>query len=363
MCAINQGLEVCEEVNFQMKRTGYIGVSLLLIIALAASALPGFGQQLQLKTKPEYDSYMAFYNEKDPVKKAPFGEKFIADFKESDYIPTAHQLLIVAYTDAKNWAKVIETADRAVALPNASNNLKLFSYVNAMSAAQNMNNLDKLISYGDKALAIDPAQLNALLSVSSAVLLKLPADEAGKKTSLDKSEDLAKKALAGIEAMAAKDPATKPQLVPVEGTVHVTLGQVAYYRPDYMKSIQEFEAAIQRTPKDDVAHFYLGLDYQALAAQASRQYADAVNEENKAKAAKAEQSVIDELAARTAGLGGDVQKYRDRAIEELAIATALNGPSSAQAKEALTKLWKTKNNDDVSGLEDFIAKKKQSLGD
>jgi hypothetical protein len=363
MCANNQGLEVCEEVNFQMKRTGYIGVSLLLIIALAASALPGFGQQLQLKTKPEYDGYMAFYNEKDPVKKAPLGEKFITDFKESDYIPTAHQLLIAAYSDAKNWAKVMETADRAVALPNASNNLKVFSYVNAMNAAQNTNNIDKVIGYGDKALAIDPTQLNALLSVSSAVLLKLPDNEAGKKASLDKSEDLAKKALAGIEGMAAKgDAATKAQLVPVEGTVHTTLGQIAYYRPDYMKSIQEFEAAIQKTPKDDVAHFYLGLDYQALAAQASRQYAAAVDEENKAKSAKAEQPVIDELAAKTAGLGGDVQKYRDKAIEELAIATALNGPSSAQAKETLTKLWKTKNNDDVSGLEDFINQQKSKVG-
>jgi hypothetical protein len=125
-----------------------------------------------------------------------------------------------------------------------------------------------------------------------------------------------------------------------------------------MKSIQEYELAIQRTPKDDVAHFYLGLDYQALAAQASRDYQAAVNAENAAKAARAEQPAIDELAAKREGLAEDVRKARDKAIEEFAIATAIGGQVGAQAKDALTKLWTAKN-ENTNGLEEFIAQKKQ----
>src|SRR5438132_7567001 len=111
-----------------MKRTGYLGLSLFLLLALVVSALPGFGQDKsqdkpkQAKTRPEYDAYIAFYSEKDPVKKAPLGEKFIADFKESDYIPDAHMGIIGAYTAAKNWPKVIERAEKALAWSGADNN-------------------------------------------------------------------------------------------------------------------------------------------------------------------------------------------------------------------------------------------------
>ena len=71
-----------------MRRTGYLGISLLLVFVLAASALPGFGQAApaaqakgpQAKTQAEYTAYVTFFNEKDPVKKAPLGEKFITDF-------------------------------------------------------------------------------------------------------------------------------------------------------------------------------------------------------------------------------------------------------------------------------------------
>jgi len=343
-----------------MKRIGHLGVALFIICALSVSALPSFSQekQPQAKTRPEYDAYLAFYNEKDPVKKAPLGEKFLTDFKDSEFVPTAHQLIVGAYTAAKNWAKVIEAADRAAALPNANDKLKAYSYANAMIAAQNMNNVEKVVSYGEKVLAIDPNDLNALITVSAVIPAKLPADEAAKKASLDKAEELAKKALAGIEGMLPKaDAQTKPQLVQIEGNLHSTLGLIANNRQDYNKSIQEYEQAIQRTPKDDVAHFYLAADFQALGAQASKDYQAAITAENNAKAARADQPTIDELAGKRSGFEDDIRKYRDKAIEEYAVAAALGGPVSAQAKDMLTRLWTAKN-DNTTGLDEFIASKK-----
>jgi tetratricopeptide (TPR) repeat protein len=201
-----------------------------------------------------------------------------------------------------------------------------------------------------------------LLVLSAAIPAKLPTDEAGKKAALDKTTDLTNKALAGIKEMLPKaDPALKAQLEQAEGGLHATLGLVAYNRTDHNKSIQEYELALQKTPKDEVAHYYLALNYQTLAAQASREYTAAVKAENDAKASRAEQPVIDELVAKRTGLQEDVGKHRDKAIDEFAVAVALGGQLSAQAKEQLTKLWTAKN-DNTAGLEEFVAEKKKQLG-
>jgi tetratricopeptide (TPR) repeat protein len=346
-----------------MKRTGYLGISLLLLLAFVVSALPGFGQDKpkQARTRPEYDAYVALLGEKDPAKKAGLGEKFIADFKESDYIPEAHNMIIGAYTASKNFPKVIESAERAATLPIADNKLKGWAYANAMMAAQNLGDVDKAVGYGDKVLAIDPTDLNTMIALSALIPAKLPSDDAGKKAALDKADGLASKALSGVQAMAPKaDAATKAQLVLIEGNLYATKGLIAYNRQDYTKSIQEYEQAVQKTPKDDLAHFYLALDYQALGAQASKEYTVAIKAENDAKASRAEQPVIDELSAKRGGLEDDIRKHLDKAIDEFGIATAIGGPVAAQAKDALTKMWVTKN-ENTEGLEAFIAEKKKQL--
>jgi tetratricopeptide (TPR) repeat protein len=350
-----------------MRRTGYLGIFLLLVLTLAATALPGFGQAAapkgpQAKTQAEYNAYNALYMEKNPQKKAELGEKFLTDFKESDFIGNTYTMIIGAYTGAQNWAKVIDAAERAAAFPGADNRLKAFAYANAMVASQNLNQIDKVISYGDKVLAIDPNDLNTMITLSAVIPAKLPADEAGKKASLDKAEGLAKKALGGVEPLLAKaDPAQKPQIVQIQSQLHSTLGLIAYDRLDYPKSIEEYDQAVKSNPKDDVAHFYMGADYQALSAQASRTYQDAVKAENDAKQAKADQPTIDELAAKRQGLENDVREKRDKSIDEYATAAAIGGVVAQDAKNALTKLWQAKN-DNLDGMDAFIAQKKQQVG-
>jgi hypothetical protein len=187
-----------------MRRTGHLGLSLLLILVLV-SALPGSGlaaqaRQPQAKTQPEYNAYLALFNEKDPAKKAELGEKFIVDFKESDFVPNAYKMMVGGYAATSNWAKVMDTADRAAALPGADNGLKEYAYTNAMIAAQNQNNVDKLLSYGNQVLAVNPNSLQALLLVSGAIPVKYSTD----KAQLDKAADMATKALAGIKPLLEK---------------------------------------------------------------------------------------------------------------------------------------------------------------
>jgi len=345
-----------------MKRTGYLGLPLLLILMLAVSAMPGYSQaaqakQPQAKTQPEYNAYLALFNEKDPAKKAELGEKFITDFKESDFIPNAYRMILSGYAGSNNWAKVMDAADRAAASPVADNTLKEIAYTNAMIAAQNTNNADKILSYGDKVLALNPNSLQALLLVSGAIPVKYPND----KAQLDKAADLAAKALAGIQPMLAKASADeKKQLVPIDASLHETLGLVAYNKQDYAKSIKEYEEAIKDNPKDDTAHFYLGYNYLALMAKASKDYQAAFKAESDAIAAKADQPTIDDLKAKTAETISELKKQQDKAIDELAIAAAIGGPVAANAKTELTKQWMNKNNN-TDGMDQFINEKKGQL--
>ena len=235
-----------------MKRTGYLGVSLFLISALAVSALPAFGQQP--KTKPEYDAYMLFFNEKDPAKRAANGEKFIADFKESEMVPGTYTGIISAYLGAKNWPKVIEIVEKVVAMPGTTNQVKAFAYANAMLASQNANDVDKVISYGEKTLAIQPDDIRALIAVSGAIPLKLPADAAGKTAALDKADSLATKGLAGIQGMLAKaSAADKAELQAIEGSLYATRGLVAYTKMEL-----SLHDAVQRDPVA-VGHVHFGM--------------------------------------------------------------------------------------------------------
>src|SRR5262249_16819830 len=152
------------------------------LFVLVVSALPGFGQaqQPQLKTQPEFDGYMAVFNEKDPAKKAAAGEKFITDFPNSEGIINVYNMTLGAYVAAKNNAKVVDIADRIGGLPKADNKFKAYAYANAMLAAQNMNDANKVVSYGEKVLAIDPNDPNSLITLAQVISAKLPTDEAGK---------------------------------------------------------------------------------------------------------------------------------------------------------------------------------------
>src|SRR6185295_7945040 len=153
------------------------------------------------------------------------------------------------------------------------------------------------------------------------------------------------------------DAAQKPTLVQAESQLHATLGLVAFNRPDYKKSIEEYDAAVKGNPKDDLAHYYLGAGYSALASQASKDYQAAFKAWNDAKVARADQPTIDELDARQQGMGSDVTAFRDKAIDEFAIAVAIGGPVAQQARSELAKLWTSKNGD-TSGIDAFIAQKK-----
>lgn len=345
-----------------MRQSGYLKISLFLVVVLAVSA-PAFAQAAQgntprTRTLPEFNAYDACFKEKDFAKKAELCEKFVDGFKDSDFLVSGFRLIIQSYYQTQNWQLLMNAADRAAALPSADNNLREYVYERAAIAAQNANNLDKCITYGDQVLAIDPDNFNALYTVSTVVPQKTSVDIA----QLERAAEMARKALVMAASMMDKAaPEEKPQLVLIDGTLHGTLGLISFDKKDYKKSIVEYQAAIKDNVKDDSFHFFMAYDFINLMSQTSQEYQTALKAENDARAAKADQPTVDDLAAKRAGFGEDILKYQDTVIDELAITVAINGPYTAPARTELTKQWTAKNNS-TTGLDDFVSRKKTQLG-
>lgn len=352
-----------------MKKIGYLGFSFLVIVALA---IQGMAQQPALKTKPEYDAYMAAFQEKNPAKKAELAEKFMNDFKDTDPIAKGQAVswMVQGYAQSGNAAKALDTAAKVDQLaPNASPATKAFIYSQAMAAAEQANNLEKVVEFGQKVLAIAPNDANTLITLSSMIPERLPADEGKKKAALDQAEGYAKQAQAEVaKIFGGAKPATVPdaewnkQKAGIEGQIHSNLGFIALNRQDFAKAVEEYEMALKSTPKDGVAHFRLGLAYQYQANALSKTVLDAYKAENDAKSARADKPLIDELVAKREAVEKDLRDKRDQAINELATAVALGGVVSQPAREQLEKLYKLKNNDSLEGLDQLINQKKSQLG-
>jgi len=355
-----------------MRRTCYLGLSLLLIVVLG---VPAFSQAPpppagpQAKTPAEYNDYKAAYDDQHAPKKAELAEKFITDYKDSELTGQAYTMMIGAYAKAQNWTKVMDAADRAAAYPKADARLKGFAFGNAMVAAQQANVFEKIVEYGDKLLSVDPNDLNAMITLSSMIPERLPTDEAAKKAALDKANGLANKAMAGVTQLFSQpkpaqfsDSDWNKQKNELEGNLHATLGFIALNNREYPKAVEHYETALKSIPKDGIAHFRLGLAYQFLTSDASKAVVNAIKAENDAKSSHADQVQIDELVATRQGIEQDLNDKRDKAIDQLATAVAIGGVVQQPARDALTKLYQSKTADgSTAGLEELIAQKKSSL--
>ena len=313
----------------------------------------------QIKTQPEFNAYNACFTEKDLAKKADLCEKFVDDFKDSDFLANGYKLILQSYYQSHNWKLLMEAVDRVVALPSADSNLKSYAYERAMVAAQNSNDSDKCVTYGDKVLAIDADNLNSLLTVSTVIVQHYASDA----TQLQRAGDMARKALLMVASKMDKAaPQEKPQFVLVDGTVHGTLGLISYHQKDYKKSIQEFQSAVKDNVKDDGSHFYMAYDYINLMVQASQESRRRSRQSTMRKLLRQiSQPLMSLVGAKRPSLADDIRKYRNTVIDELAIAVAINGPYAVQAKRELTTQWTAKNKS-AAGLDEFVNQKKTQVG-
>jgi tetratricopeptide (TPR) repeat protein len=318
-----------------MRRIGHIGLALALCLALALPLMSQAPPQPAAKNRTEYDAYIAFYNDQNPQTKITAGEKFLSDHAGSDFT-----------------------------------NAVAFALGNALQAAQQSNNFDKIMEYGDKTLANNPNDLNAQMVLSALIPERLPPDGPAKTQAINKAMDLANKAHDQVEALfkgakpADVDQATwDAQRTQFTALVHATLGLIHYTKGEYNESIAMYETVVPLTPKDQRAWLLIGIGYGVQTTEAQKLVAEAYEKENAAIAARADQIQIDDLKAQREALKADFDGKLAKTVDALAKAVAVPDMGFTQpAREQLQKYYRVQNADSLDGMDAFIAQKKAELG-
>jgi len=356
-------------------------------LVLSLSVAPLFSQaaaeqkQPQAKTKAEYDAYMALYNEADPAKKADLATKFLTDHSETEFKMFVYQMQIDSYARLQppNVDKVVETGEKFFKdFPQADNNTKKFVMQRMMNAYQQKNDFAKTVEYGDKLLTIDPKDLPSLLTLSSILPERLPTEEDKKAAQLDKALDYSNRAKADIESL--QKPTQNPPITDEQwtaeknkllATVNSSIGLVHLNKKEYDKASKQYEISTNLTKTNPVDFYRLGIAYTFLARNMAKELNELVAAMNQAQtelqnaqdaAVKDEkQKKLLELKEKSQDSEKKFPEMRDKAIDSLAKSVYLKGVTEASARTELERLYKSKNNNTLDGIDTLIAQAGESL--
>jgi hypothetical protein len=354
-------------------------------LLLSLSVAPLFSQaaaeqkQPQAKTKAEYDAYMALYSEGAPAKKVELAAKFLTDHPETEFKMFVYQMQIDSYARLGNVDKVVETGEKFFSdFPQADNNTKKFVMQRMMTSYQQKNDFAKTVEYGDKLLAIDPKDLPSLLTLSSILPERLPAEEDKKAAQLDKALDYSNRAKAEIESVFSKAPPAQitgeqwtTEKNKLLATVNSSIGLVHLNKKEYDKASQQYEISTSLTKTNPIDFYRLGIAYTFLARNMAKELNELVAAMNQAQtelqnaqdaAVKDEkEKKLLELKAKSQESEKRFPEMRDKAIDSLAKSVYLKGVTEAQARTELERLYKSKNNNTLDGIDTLIAQAGESL--
>ena len=198
---------------------------------------------------------------------------------------------------------------------------KLQYYQTIMSCYQQLNNADKTVEYGDKALKQKPDDLVSLLTVSSVLAEKAPEGDKEKEEQMKRALELGKKASDMVTAL-VNGPAgaqmREEQKAGLVSQAHQTLGLANLHLKKLSDSEKEYLLAIAAKKDDPVSYYRLGLAYAQ-------------------------------------------DRKNDQAMESLAKSIFLKGVSEAEARKTLELLYTAKNKS-TQGMEEYIASTGQKIG-
>ena len=370
---------------FSFKKWAASASAACLLVSL--SVAPLFSQaaaeqkQPQAKTKAEYDAYMLLYNEGAPAKKVELATKFLADHPETEFKMFVYQMQIDSYArlSPPNVDKVVETGEKFFSdFPQADNNTKKFVMQRMMTSYQQKNDFAKTVEYGDKLLAIDPKDLPSLLTLSSILPERLPTEEDKKAAQLDKALDYSNRAKAEIEAVFSKAPPAQitgeqwtTEKNKLLATVNSSIGLVHLNKKEYDKASQQYEISTSLTKTNPIDFYRLGIAYTFLARNMAKELNELVAAMNQAQtelqnaqdaAVKDEkQKKLLELKEKSQDSEKKFPELRDKAIDSLAKSVYLKGITEASARTELERLYKSKNNNTLDGIDTLIAQAGESL--
>jgi tetratricopeptide (TPR) repeat protein len=185
-------------------------------------------------------------------------------------------------------------------------NSQLLSYVytQAASACQQKNDMNGILSYGEKSLKLDPENIYSLVLVAITLpqpkMQRVEPGEAAKR--LAQANEDAQHALALMDKLAKRPNETDEQLqkrkAALQSEAHAALGMVHLQRDEPDKAIEEFKAAVSLDATPDPQVYYrLGEVY--------------ANEGKKAQALEAF------TKASELGQGTPIKDFAEQEIEKL----------------------------------------------
>lgn len=313
-----------------MKKVAYLGLSLVLVAALAA---PGFAQQIN--DPAEYKVYMdTVYNEKDLVKKAAGGEKFLVTYPNTVARTQTYMQILLSYVQIPSWPKALETADKQAQMaPTLGADDKKQVLLIGMRAAEQTKNTAKLKDYVNRVLENDPRHLGALITLSGLLANSLPTEQSAIMKHLDETLTITKRALAQPKPAGASDGQWNPVLVQLRDTSCMVL----LNQKKYTDAIAECQAALKIDIKDGYAYYLMGLAMKPAAVEAIAKYTAAIDKLNENRAA--DQITRDDLKATADSLEKTATTKTDELIEVFAKSVATGWANAASARNEL-KIFK-----------------------
>ena len=199
----------------------------------AAAAKPQY-------TMAEYNSYQAAAAEKNPAQQVKSLDDFVSKYPNSALMIYIYPLYYQAYSQLKNYPKVIEYADKLVAMGDKVDAGGRYQALYARAFAYNAIVADPAQA---KTGAVDPALAKSAQAAAAAGLKAL--DEVKKPDSMT-------------------DDAFAAQKKQIQIYFNGTSAQAASILKDYPGAIQAYKAVLALNPDDAITSYRLGLAYSAM---------------------------------------------------------------------------------------------------
>ncbi|MGB2592994.1 MAG: hypothetical protein WBG02_04060 [Candidatus Acidiferrum sp.] len=206
-------------------------------LAQAQDAAGGQAAAKPQYTMAEYNAYQAAAAEKDPTQQIKLLDDFVSKYPNSALLIYVYPLYYQAYGQLKNYQKVIEYADKVVALGDKVEPGVHYQALYAHAFAYNA------MSTTNAAWAADPANAK-------------PA------------QDAAVEGLKALDALKKPDSMTDDAFNAQKKQIQIyfngTAAQAAMSQKDYTNAIQFYKAVLALTPDDGITSYRLGLAYEAM---------------------------------------------------------------------------------------------------
>src|SRR6266404_2055263 len=228
-----------------MNRTRRVaGLAVVAALCLAISGAPNTlaqapagqdaGAGKQQYTMAEYNSYQAAAAEKNPTQQIKLLDDFVSKYPNSALLVYIYPLYYNAYSQLKNWPKVIEYAD-------------------------------KLLALGDKVEA--PIRYQAYYARAFAYS-NLPPTSQDVKDQAPKACEAAKAGLKTLNELKKPDNMSEEDFNKQKQQPAIlfnyTLAQCSMIQKDYQTAIDSYKAVLEKNPDDAITAYKIGQAYMAM---------------------------------------------------------------------------------------------------